>query len=195
VDYFVADVETSGPAPGIHSLLSIGFTHVRRAEGRYQLFEDFYLELRPQFSAVFEPAMAIHGLDMERLKRDGVPPKDAMARIAGWVKKQQRQPKERPVFVAHNAPFDWMFVAWHFAWSEIDNPFGHSAIDTKALGMGVLNVPWNQTSLKQLQPLLPGVPPRDTKDLHHAGADARYQALVFASLMNLRETGVSRRGA
>ncbi|MCC7380902.1 MAG: hypothetical protein IT384_03680 [Deltaproteobacteria bacterium] len=187
MDYFSADIESSGPAPGIHNLLSVGFTHVRRFEGRYQLFEDFYLEVRPEFGGYFEPAMAIHGLDPERLKREGVPVKDAMHRINNWVKKQQKHPKDRPIFVAQNAPFDWMFIAWHYAWAEVPNPFGHSALDVKALAMGQLNVAWNQTSLKQIAAMLPGVPPRDPKDLHHAGADARYQALVFAALMNKRE--------
>mgnify|MGYP000993846644 CR=1 FL=1 len=72
MDYFCADIETSGQAPGLHSLLSIGITHVRRFEGRYRLFEDFYLELRPAFDRYSEAAMAIHGLDAERLKREGL---------------------------------------------------------------------------------------------------------------------------
>lgn len=187
VDYFSADVESSGPAPGIHNLLSVGLTLVRRFEGRYQLLDDFYLEMRPVFPGYHEPAMAIHKLDAERLKKEGVPPKDAMARIAQWVKQRQKSVKERPIFVAHNAPFDWMFIAWYFAYTEVPNPFGHSALDLKAFAMGELKIPWNQTSLKQIAAMLPGLQERNLEELHHAGADARYQAEVFAALMNRRE--------
>jgi len=186
MDYFCADIETSGPAPGIHSLLSLGITHVRRSEGTYKLFEDFYLELRPTFPKSSDAAMAVHGLDAERLKREGVPPKDALHRVATWVKAQQKSPKERPVFVAHNAPFDWMFFVYYFEYYEVANPFGHSAIDLKALAMGSLAIPWNKTSLRQVAEMLPGLAPRDLSKLHHAGHDARYQSEVFAALMNRR---------
>jgi DNA polymerase III epsilon subunit-like protein len=192
MDYFCADIETSGPAPGLHSLLSVGITHVRRHEGDYRLFNDFYLELRPTFPRYSDAAMAIHGLDAERLKREGVPPKDALHRITQWVRAQQKSPKERPVFVAHNAPFDWMFLVYYYEWFEEENPFGHSAIDTKALAMGMLSIPWNQTSLRQVATHFPQIPARDLSKLHHAGADARYQADVFAAMMN-RRTEISAR--
>ena len=65
------------------------------------------------------------------------------------------------------------------------NIFGHSAIDTKALAMGKLGISWVETSLKNVAAKLPNIEPRDTSTLHHAGHDARYQALVFCDLMNL----------
>ncbi len=181
------DIETSGPVPGIHSLLSIGVTHVRRTAGEYRLTDDLYLELQPAYSGVQEAAMAIHKLVLEQLARTGVPPKEAMERIFQWVRDRQKDIRNRPVFVAHNAPFDWMFCAYTFGHTGVPNPFGHSAIDTKALAMGKLDLAWSQTSLKNVASHLPGVPPRDESTLHHAGADARYQALVFAALMNLKK--------
>ncbi len=186
MDYFSADVETSGPAPGLHNLLSIGVTHVRRVQGQYRLHESFYLELRPEFPRFEEKAMEICGLDADKLKREGIPPKDAMQRLANWVKAQQKSPKERPVFVAHNAPFDWMFVVYYFEYYGVANPFGHSAIDLKALAMGQLRVPWNQTSLRLIAAQFGELAPRDLTKLHHAGEDARYQAEVFSALMNRR---------
>ncbi len=184
MDYFSIDVESSGPAPGIHNLLSIGVTHVRRHGGQYQLFDDFYLEVKPVFPKFESAAMRICGLDPEKLRKDGYEPEDALGRLSEWVRARQKNIKDRPVFVAQNAPFDWMFIAWHFEYCEIPNPFGHSALDMKPLAMGVLGLSWVETSLKNIASKLPSVAPRDTSNLHHAGADARYQAEVFVALMN-----------
>jgi DNA polymerase III epsilon subunit-like protein len=185
VDYFSVDVESSGPVPGIHNLLSLGVTHVRKREGKYQIFDDFYCELKPVFEGFVPAAMRIHGLQAERLMEEGLDPESAMQQFADWVQARKKSAKDRPVFVAHNAPFDWMQCAYYFEHTGIKNPFGHSALDTKALAMGRLNLAWVQTSLKNVADKLPNVPQRDISTLHHAGHDARYQALVFADLMNL----------
>ena len=185
MDYFSVDVESSGPVPGIHNLLSIGVTHVRRRDGKYQIFDDFYCELKPVFDGYVPGAMRIHGLDAEKLKVEGVEPETAMKRFAEWVNARKKSSKDRPVFVAHNAPFDWMQCAFYFEFTGVKNPFGHSALDTKALAMGKLDISWVETSLKNVSEMLEQVPQRDKSTLHHAGHDARYQALVFAELMNL----------
>jgi DNA polymerase III epsilon subunit-like protein len=184
LDYFCVDVESSGPIPGKHSLLSVGLTHVRRFQGTYQPFEDLYVELKPTFPVFDEAAMAVNKLKPEELIARGLAPRDAMQKIVSWIRSQQKDDRERPVFVAHNAPFDWMFFTYYCGHYDAENPFGHSALDTKALAMGKLNVAWNQTSLKTVASMLANIPPRDLSQLHHAGADARYLAVVFCALMN-----------
>jgi DNA polymerase III epsilon subunit-like protein len=184
LDYFCVDVESSGPVPGIHSLLSVGVTHVRRFQGTYQPFKDFYVELKPAYPGYEEAAMAVNKLDPKTLQEKGLPPREAMTKIVDWLKAEQQDARERPVFVAHNAPFDWMFFAYYCGHFEVPNPFGHSALDTKALAMGKLEIAWNQTSLKSVAQILANVPMRDQSTLHHAGADARYLAIVFSALMN-----------
>jgi DNA polymerase III epsilon subunit-like protein len=186
LDYFCVDVESSGPIPGIHNLLSVGLTHVRRFDGKYQPFKDLYVELRPIFPEFDDAAMAVNKLDVARLESEGLSPEAAMQKIIDWVEGERHGKKDRPVFVAHNAPFDWMFFAYYCGHANVKNSFGYSALDTKALAMGKLDIPWNQTSLKNICQLLKLEPP-DPDQLHHAGADARYSARVFCGLMNLEQ--------
>lgn len=189
MDYFCIDVESTGPIPGRHSLLSVGATHVRRYQGTYQPFADFYVELKPSHTEIVEAAMAVHKLNLDELAVRGLDPKDALTKLLHWIRVQQQTDKERPVFVAHNAPFDWMFYCYYCGHYGVENPFGHSALDTKPLAMGKLDLPWNQTSLKTVAATLANVPPRDLSQLHHAGADARYLAVVFSAMMNYSPFG------
>lgn len=185
MDYFCVDIETSGPTPGRHNLLSIGLTHVRRLRGSYQLMESLYVELRPVFPEFDEAAMRVNGLDVNRLKAEGEAPESAMRAILAWVERQQKHDELRPVFVAHNAPFDWMFFQYHVGQAELDNPFGWSAIDTKALAMGQLGLPWEDTNLRLIAEIV-GASHKDPSKLHHAGEDARHTARVFCALLNSR---------
>jgi len=124
------DVETSGPTPGTASLLAIGACLVDRPE------EGIELLLRPDPALPWrDDAEAVHHLGRDRLARGGLEPGRAMELLAAWID-QVVPPGSRPVFVAFNAPFDWMFVA-DCAWRYLGrNPFGISALDLKSLYLG-----------------------------------------------------------
>lgn len=187
MDYFCVDVETSGPTPGKHNLLSVGLTHVSGRDG-FQPRGDLYVELRPEFPGFDPRAMAVHRLDRARLQREGLPCGEAMAKIAAWVEDARLESDQRPVFVAHNAAFDWMFVAFHFGHAGLDNPFGFAPLDTKALAMGMLGLPWPETTLRVISRIA-RAPHPDPRQLHHAGEDARHTARVFCALMERRARG------
>ncbi len=170
--FFSVDVETSGPIPGRFSLLAIGACRVDDPSFR------FSAELQPETSEADPEALAVSGLSMERLLAEGEPAAAAARRLAEWV--EAATPLDsRPVFVAFNAPFDWMFVADALQRHVGRNPFGHSALDVKALAMGVFGIRWRDTSFADLAARV-GVPDRLP---HRALDDAVLQAEVFRRIL------------
>ena len=161
----------------------MGMTHVRRLQGQYQPLEDFYVELQPIFPEFDDAAMRVNGLDPVRLESEGMSPERGMQTAIDWVANQRQEGNAQPVFVAHNAPFDWMFFTYYCGHADVDNIFGFSALDTRALAMGLLNLQWNETKLKHIAALVKAEHP-DPSRLHHAGEDARHTARVFSALMN-----------
>jgi len=166
------DIEAAGPNPGNYSLLSIGAATV--AEPR----RSFYAELKPVNSEQTEEAEGVHGLSLERLAVEGETPELALERLEAWLA-EVCPADEEPIFVAFNAPFDWMFVQEYFQRYLRRNPFGHRALDIKALFMGLHGVAWEATSHQAisrhygLKDILP----------HHAEQDAQQEAELFAAML------------
>lgn len=170
--YICVDVEAAGPNPGDYSLLSIGAATVR--EPRRSL----YIELQPVNERQTEQAAAVHGLSMERLAVEGLAPKEALRRLEAWLK-EVAEPGEEIVFVAFNAPFDWMFINVYFQRFLKHNPFGHRALDIKALYMGMQGVDWAETThqaISQHYGLRDSLP-------HQAEEDAIQEAEIFAAML------------
>ncbi len=170
--YISIDVETAGPNPSQYSLLSIGACLATQPE------VTFYAELQPVNGNATAQALSISGLSLSELARSGLPPAQAMAQFEAWVL-EQTPPGHRPVFVAFNAPFDWMFVNDYFHRFLGHNPFGHSALDLKAFFMALNGVCWSQTSLEHvaLHYL------RNQSLTHHALQDALDQAELFREML------------
>jgi len=183
--YVCVDCEASGPMAPLYNLLSIGATTVHDRDGAVELGETFYVELKPIFSGFDPGALAVCGLDPERLRRDGLEPREAMERLRDWVAERSGPDDGRPVFVGHNAVFDWAYVAYYFAHVGLDNPFGYKGIDSKSLAMGRLGLPWEQTSKERLESLL-DLPPQDSARIHRADYDSWYQAWILKRLIERR---------
>jgi DNA polymerase III epsilon subunit-like protein len=136
------------------------------------------VELQPVHEASSPEALQISGLSMEELREHGTPPQQAMEEFAGWLKRITPE-SCKPVFVAFNAPFDWMFINDYFHRYLGHNPFGHSAIDMKAFYMGWRGVPWRETGMDAVSEYLTG---KRTLS-HHALQDARDQAELFRKML------------
>jgi DNA polymerase III epsilon subunit-like protein len=171
------DVETSGPTPSTGSLLSIGACLVDDPEQGIEVL------LRPEPGLPWgADAEAIHRLDRPTLEREGLQPAEAMARLEAWVAAVVPA-GSRPVMVALNAPFDWMFVA-DACWRHLGrNPFGHGAIDIKAvyLGRHLGEIErWGDTARVRMLERYPV----DLPHTHTALADAREQAAILRGIVD-----------
>lgn len=169
------DIEASGPSPSVGSLLSIGACLVDDPS------VGVYLELKPVPGRVWDAeAEAIHGLDRDRLEREGLAPEDALAQLAEWLDRTANG--RQPIFVGFNAPFDWMFVA-DYLWRYLGrNPFGISALDLKSYYMARERVAsWKLTRRQHIDERL-GIDPEHN---HHALDDARGQARLARVLLGL----------
>jgi DNA polymerase III epsilon subunit-like protein len=179
--WFCVDIECSGPVPGLYDLLSLGIVEVREEGDDVIVGADDYVEVRPEAPRVDPGAMKVNGLDLERLRREGLPLGHALDRVTAFVE-ARLAPGSKPVFVGHNAPFDWSFVSYAYHATGRRNPFGYKALDTKALAMGVLGLHWFDTDKERLQALL-SLPPQDAGLVHRADYDARYQAGILRGLL------------
>ncbi|WP_394245289.1 exonuclease domain-containing protein [Halopseudomonas laoshanensis] len=170
--YVSVDVETSGPVPGIYSLLSIGACLVSEPT------QSIYLELQPDGVKHDPEAVAVTGLDLCKLEREGLPPQVAMLKLDQWLN-QVCSADQKIVFVGLNAPFDWSFINYYFHKYSGTNPFGFTALDMKAYYMGVTGCRWRETKSSQMTARFN---PQSAPN-HNALDDARFQGELFALML------------
>ena len=171
--YICVDVETTGPIPGDYSMLSIGACTI------FEPQRTFYIELKPINQNSIVEAASIHKLSLERLVVEGVAPIEALTCFEEWLV-NEAAPNRQPLFVAFNAAFDWMFINYYFFHYLGHNPFGHTAIDIKALYMGMAGVPWSHTSWRYISPKYTA----EHHLTHHALQDALDQADIFKKMLD-----------
>jgi DNA polymerase III epsilon subunit-like protein len=163
-------------------MVSLGAVAVTGGEGEpYTIGETFYAEIRPTAPRFDARAMAVNGLDFERLKAEGQDLRSVLVSLADWVASHTVSGSS-PVFVGHNAPFDWSFVNHAYHAHEVANPFGYKALDTKALAVGVLGVHWFDANKELLAERL-DLPVVETEKVHRADYDAWYQAHILVRLL------------
>lgn len=171
--FISVDIEASGPIPGDYSLLSIGACLSDEPS------KHFYIELKPISPNFQIKALEVSGLDMNLLAKNGVEPLTAMTEFSDWLNSIRED--KNLVMVAYSATFDWMFVNFYFHHFLGHNPLGHSAIDLKALYMGVTGCEWQDASKNPMSKRL-GV---EVRNSHNALGDAVEQAELFNAILAL----------
>jgi hypothetical protein len=170
--YVATDVEADGPIPGPYSMLSLGMA----VAGRPDL--TFYTELRPISDGFVPEALAVSGLDRDRLAREAPTAAEAMAAADAWVRGLRSQ--GTPVFLAAPAVWDGMFVHWYFIRFVGRNPFGAtgSGVDLRSYWMGRTGGEWFGSAKTDILRALN----LDLPHTHHAGEDAAELGTIFAAI-------------
>lgn len=181
--YVSVDVEADGPIPGPYSMISFGAAVAGRQDGAtYTAFDPqqhtFYRELRPISDAFVPEALAVSGLDRDRLVREGADPESAMADFRAWVREVSAG--AQPVMCGYPASFDWTFLYWYLIRFGGVSPFGHSGcLDMKTLYATKAGVPLRAAVKRHMPPELLSRRPHT----HHALDDALEQADLMSNLM------------
>ncbi|MFE9601273.1 3'-5' exoribonuclease domain-containing protein [Streptomyces hokutonensis] len=181
--YISVDIEADGPIPGPYSMLSLGaaVAGTQDADGFTAADperQSFYRELRPIGEEFVPEALAVSGLDRDRLLSDGAEPAAALAEFSTWVR--EVAVGAQPVMCGYPASYDWMFLYWYLIRFTGASPFGHSGcLDMKTLYATKARLP--------LRAVAKGTMPRELlsrrRHTHHALDDAIEQAELFANLM------------
>jgi hypothetical protein len=139
--YVSTDVETDGPIPGPHSMLSFASAAYRPDK---TMVDTFTANLETLPGAAGDPdTMAWwkeHPEAWQASRREPQAPADVMPRYVAWLK---RLPG-KPVFVAYPAGFDFLFVYWYLIRFAGESPFSFSALDIKTYAMALLGTEYRQ---------------------------------------------------
>ncbi|MGI5201987.1 exonuclease [Spirillospora sp. CA-108201] len=184
--YISVDVEADGPIPGPYSMLSFGMSACGSfGGGEFEAADPaartFYAELKPISEDYVPEALAVSGLDRDRLAVEGREPGEAMDAAVDWVKGVAAAAGASPVLVAYPLGFDWMFLYWYWTrFAEAGSPFGHSRhLDLKSVyatkaGTSVVSSTKRQMPAELLS---------DRPHTHNALDDAIEQAELFQNLV------------
>jgi hypothetical protein len=174
--YVSTDIETDGPVPGRHSILSIGSAAYAADKTLLATFSA-NLETVPGLLSDSHTARwwTTQPEAWAACRRDQEAPVIAMRRYVAWLKELPG----RPVFVAYPAAFDFPFVQWYLDRFADENPYGYAVIDIKTYAMAVLRQPYRACG-KQAMPAGWFDPAPHT---HVALDDALEQGALFCNML------------
>lgn len=179
--YLSTDVETDGPIPGPHSMLSFGSAAYTAGK---TLLSTFSANLETLADATAHPKTAEWWASQPEAwaacRTNLEAPEAAMRRYVAWIKSLEG----RPVFVAYPAGFDFLFVYWYLMRFVGESPFSHSALDVKTFAMALLKKDYRDSTKRNM--------PRQWFDklphTHVALDDAIEQGALFCNMLKLNRS-------
>jgi hypothetical protein len=174
--YVSTDVETDGPIPGPHSMLSFASAAYLPDKTLVGTFTA-NLEILPDAKA--DPSTMNwwkqHPEAWAATRTDLQEPTQAMQEYVSWLKGLPG----KLVFVGYPAGFDFLFVYWYLIRFTGESPFSFSALDIKTYAMALLKTEYRQ-SVKRNMPKrwFDPIPHR-----HVALDDALEQGALFCNML------------
>jgi 3'-5' exoribonuclease-like protein len=149
--YISVDVETDGPIPGPHSMLSLGTAAFTEDGAIISTFNRNLYELEgasanPDTAAWWEKNPDAYSATRTNM----VPPEQAMREFVAWVDSIEAGYKLKPVFVAYPAGFDFTFVYWYMMRFVGRSPFSFSALDMKSYAMAKLGTSYCNSTKRNM---------------------------------------------
>lgn len=174
--YVSTDVETDGPIPGPHSMLSFGSAAYHPDK---KMISTFTANLETLPGASGAPATMEWWKSQPEAwaacRRDLQTPETAFKNYLKWLKELPG----KPVFVAYPAGFDFLFVYWYLIRFAGESPFSHSALDIKTFAMAMMKCGYRDATKRNM--------PRDWFDKlphnHCALDDAIEQGALFCNML------------
>ncbi len=169
------DVESDGPIPGPHSMLSLGavaFTEQGDEIGTYyvnlNLLSDAHAH--PDTQKFWDQNSSAYA----QTRQDTQDPGAAMHTFVTWLDALPG----RPVAVAAPAGFDFTFVYWYLMRFAGRSPFSFSCVDVKSVVMTLLGTPYHKSGKSAWRSSWrSGLP-----HTHHALDDAREQGIIWCKM-------------
>jgi hypothetical protein len=174
--YVSTDIETDGPIPGPHSMLSFALAAFLQDKTLVDTFSA-NLETLPGASGETNTMewWAKNPEAWEASRQNLEAPETAMHRYVEWLKTLPG----KTVFVGYPAGFDFLFVYWYLIRFTGSSPFSFSALDIKTYAMAVLKTEFKKT--------VKGKMPRHWFEklphTHIALDDAIEQGILFCNIL------------
>ncbi|MEM6458264.1 MAG: exonuclease [Planctomycetota bacterium] len=145
--YVATAVETDGPVPGPHSLLSLASVAVTR-DGTIR--SRFTANLDELDGAAADPAVgawwASQPAAWSACRADAEPPGAAMRNYLAWLNALPG----RPVFVGYPASAAYLWAAWYLHRFTGHNPFGRGALDLRTMAMTLRGWPYRESKMRHM---------------------------------------------
>ena len=143
--FFSIDIETDGPIPGPHSILSFAVVAIDLQKG---IFDSFEVNLKELEGAKMHPETAKFWADFPSqyaaTRTNTILPSEAMFSFNRWVKSVMLKfPNFNPVLIAYPAGFDFTFIYWYMMNFTGVSPFRFTCLDIKTYACVMLKKPYS----------------------------------------------------
>lgn len=175
--YVSTDIETDGPIPGPHSMLSFASAAYTPQKTLISTFAANLVEL---------PGASGHPKTMdwwkqqsdawEACRKNPQAPELVMKQYRDWLMLLPGT----PIFVGYPVAFDFMFVYWYLIKFTGESPFSHSAVDIKTYSMALLKKGYRDSSKRNM----PGEWFDDLPHSHVALDNALEQGAIFCNMLS-----------